>query len=94
LRLILNKTISGKWKDAYDCLLEQEILFTVHPHCLPADNPQQAKSSSCAGLGSNFNCRYDHMGGSKEYKETNEGYHAMFKVRFESIWAEILSYLS
>ncbi|KAF5371374.1 hypothetical protein D9615_009666 [Tricholomella constricta] len=68
-----------KWKPAYDCLLEQEILFQIHPHVLPADNPQQAESSSCAGLGSNFNCRYDKTGGSKDEKETDEGYDSLFK---------------
>ncbi|KAF8972139.1 hypothetical protein BDZ97DRAFT_2015119 [Flammula alnicola] len=69
----------GKWKEAYDCKLEQEILFQIFPHALPADNPQQAESCSCGGLGGSHNCRYDENGGSKEYKETDEGYHSMFE---------------
>ncbi|EDQ99232.1 uncharacterized protein LACBIDRAFT_316826 [Laccaria bicolor S238N-H82] len=68
----------GKWKEAYDCKLEQDILFQIYPHAGPADNPQQAESCSCGGLGSSHNCRYDENGGTKAFKETNEGYHAMF----------------
>ncbi|KAF8963433.1 hypothetical protein BDZ97DRAFT_1939527 [Flammula alnicola] len=34
---------------------------------------------SCGGLACSLNCRYDKTGGSKEHKETDEGYHAMFE---------------
>ncbi|TFK31456.1 hypothetical protein BDQ12DRAFT_701562 [Crucibulum laeve] len=70
----------GKWKEAYDCFLETEILFQIFVHGLPADNPQQAESSSGASLNSSANCRYDTAGGTKEYKETNEGYNSLFNT--------------
>ncbi|KAG2004503.1 hypothetical protein CC2G_003056 [Coprinopsis cinerea AmutBmut pab1-1] len=73
------KSDFGVWTNAYDCELAQEIVFQVQPHCLPADNPQQAESCSCGGLGSNHNCRYDTTGGTKSAKESNEGYHSLFQ---------------
>jgi len=60
--------------------LKREILFQIFPHCLPADGPQQAESSSGIGGGGNHNCIRGKLGGSKEEKESDEGYHAMFLV--------------
>ncbi|KAL6299568.1 hypothetical protein BKA93DRAFT_742110 [Sparassis latifolia] len=69
---------SDRWHEAYDCELEQEILFRILAHVLPTDNPQQAESASTVGSKGKFNCRYDKMGGSEEDRETDEGYHAHF----------------
>ncbi|KAJ7892224.1 hypothetical protein B0H13DRAFT_1625696 [Mycena leptocephala] len=69
----------GKYYPAYDCLLEQEILFRIDPHCLPADNPAQAESSSTSGAKSNYWCRYDKSGGTAVEREIDEGYHAQFE---------------
>ncbi|KAF7371507.1 hypothetical protein MVEN_00005500 [Mycena venus] len=52
-----------KYHEAYDCQLEQEILFRVFAHALPADNPQQAESASNAGVHANLWCRYDMTSG-------------------------------
>jgi hypothetical protein len=60
--------------------LEQEILFRIFAHVLPADNPQQAESASTAGVHANLWCHYDLVGGTAAQKETNEGYCALFKV--------------
>ncbi|KAJ7719037.1 hypothetical protein B0H16DRAFT_1739633 [Mycena metata] len=68
-----------KFHVAYDCELEQEILFRIFAHVLPADNPQQAESASNAGVHANHWCRYDLSGGPAEYRETDEGYRALFK---------------
>ncbi|KAJ7757921.1 hypothetical protein B0H16DRAFT_1457492 [Mycena metata] len=68
------------WHEAYDCELEQEILFEIIEHVLPADNPQQSETSSHIGMMGNLGCRRDDAGGSKEDCETNEGYHAMYMV--------------
>ena len=69
-----------KYISAYDCHLKREILFRIFPHHLPADNPQQAESSSGIGGNGNLNCIRDKSGGTKEQKESNEGYHALFSV--------------
>ncbi|KAJ7696531.1 hypothetical protein B0H17DRAFT_929328 [Mycena rosella] len=70
--------IAGVWHEAYDCQLEQEILFEAIPHVLPADNPQQSESASHIGMGGNLGCRRDLGGGTKEHQETDEGYHAVY----------------
>ena len=69
-----------KYHKAYDCKLKQEILFRIFPHCLPSDNPQQAESSSGVGAGGNRNCIRGKAGGSKEERESDDGYHALFSV--------------
>ena len=69
-----------KFLEAYDCKLKQDILFRVFPHCLPSDNPQQAESSSVIGPGGQRNCIRGKAGGSKEERESDEGYHALFHV--------------
>lgn len=69
-----------KYHEAYDCRLEQEILFRIFAHVLPADNPQQAESASNAGVHSNSWCRYGNAGGTSAERETDDGYRALFKV--------------
>ncbi|KAJ8503094.1 hypothetical protein ONZ45_g11160 [Pleurotus djamor] len=67
------------WHPAYDCELEQDILFQIIPHILPADNPQQAELSSHIGLKGNYFCRRDSVGGSSQEKESTEGYNTLFQ---------------
>ncbi|KAJ7675041.1 hypothetical protein B0H17DRAFT_1161670 [Mycena rosella] len=69
----------NKYHEAYDCKLEQEIIFRIFAHVLPADNPQQAESASNAGVHSNYWCRYDSAGGMSTERETDDGYRALFK---------------
>ncbi|KAJ7477826.1 hypothetical protein B0H11DRAFT_1726278 [Mycena galericulata] len=71
--------VPGVWHEAYDCELEQEIIFEIIPHVLPVDNPQQSESSSHIGMGGSLGCRRDLTGGTKEYCETDQGYHALYK---------------
>ncbi|KAJ6608351.1 hypothetical protein B0H10DRAFT_1955505 [Mycena sp. CBHHK59/15] len=68
-----------KYHEAYDCELEQDILFRIFAHVLPADNPQQAESTSNAGVHSNYRCHYDKVGGTAAERETDDGYCALFK---------------
>ena len=75
----------NKFLEAYDCKLKQDILFQIFPHCLPSDNPQQAKSSSGIGAGGKRNCIRGKVGGSKEERESDEGYHALFSVSSHSV---------
>ncbi|KAJ3978553.1 hypothetical protein F5890DRAFT_1391700, partial [Lentinula detonsa] len=66
------------WHEAYDCELETDILFQIILHVLPADNPQQAETSSHVGGKGNLPCRRDHIGGTSVYKESETGYTAFF----------------
>ncbi|KAJ7834421.1 hypothetical protein B0H13DRAFT_2240221 [Mycena leptocephala] len=70
--------VPGTWHEAYDCELEQEILFEIIPHLLPADNPQQSETASHIGMGGNLGCRRDLNGGTKEQQESDEGYRAFY----------------
>ncbi|KAK7433873.1 hypothetical protein VKT23_020498 [Stygiomarasmius scandens] len=67
-----------KWTETYDCKLEEEILFQLIPHFLPADNPQQSETASHIGVNGNKNCRRDSTGGSEAFKETIDGYEALY----------------
>jgi hypothetical protein len=40
----------------------------------------QAEICSCMGAAANYPCRKCKVGGNKEDKATDEGYHAMFSV--------------
>lgn len=66
---------------AYDCTLKTEILFQLSLHNLPGDNPQQSEDASHISGG---NCkmvsRADMVGGTRDEKETDEGYEQLFSV--------------
>ena len=57
LEVITKETGPDNWHNAYDCELEQEILFRVISRIKPADNPQQSELCSHIGLGGNHYCR-------------------------------------
>jgi hypothetical protein len=79
------------WHSTYDCELEEEILFQLVPHVLPADNPQQSEHASHIGGNGLYNCRRDKLGGTDEEKENDEGYTSLFRVstRDYSNWVVI-----
>ncbi|THV05527.1 hypothetical protein K435DRAFT_892109 [Dendrothele bispora CBS 962.96] len=68
----------NKWTETYDCELDEEILFQLIPHFLPADNPQQSETASHIGVNGSKNCRRDLNGGSEAFKETVDGYEALY----------------
>ncbi|KAG6818880.1 hypothetical protein H0H93_000679 [Arthromyces matolae] len=70
---------SNEWSEAYDCLLEQPILFQIIPHILPADNPQRSEDASHIGGNGQHNCRRDKTGGPDVEKETEDGYNSLFR---------------
>ncbi|KAH9947059.1 hypothetical protein B0H21DRAFT_856845 [Amylocystis lapponica] len=78
MEAVFNDTGEDRWHSAYDCHLEQEILFRIIVHVLPADNPQQSEHCSHIGSKGNFSCRRCKAGGTSEVRESNEGYKAMF----------------
>ena len=63
---------------AFDCILQQEIMFRVGVLNLPADNPMQAELSSHIGLGGNLFCRRCWAGGSGQDKASDNGFHSLF----------------
>ncbi|KAF8518246.1 hypothetical protein BU17DRAFT_66490 [Hysterangium stoloniferum] len=69
---------SDEWDEAYDCQIQSEIMFQIHGHLLPADNPQQAESNSNAGANANQWCHGDDTGGTADGDESDGGYHTLF----------------
>ncbi|KAH7885946.1 hypothetical protein F5I97DRAFT_1936899 [Phlebopus sp. FC_14] len=58
--------------------LEEEVLLISYGLFVGSDNPMQAEECSHAGLNCNYFCRTCHVGGTKEYKTSNEGYNSLF----------------
>ncbi|KDQ14121.1 hypothetical protein BOTBODRAFT_110526 [Botryobasidium botryosum FD-172 SS1] len=65
---------------AYDPQAKQECLIRVFPLFFPGDNPMQALHCSQGGLTCNFPCRTCHVGGTREFKESDKGYATLFNV--------------
>lgn len=66
---------------AWDCKDEEEVMLIPCGLFLAGDNPMQAEECSHAGLNCNYFCRTCNVGGTKEYKASEEGYNSIFKVR-------------
>jgi len=64
----------------WDCKHEEEVMLELYGLFLGGDNPMQAEECSHAGLHCNYFCRTCEVGGTKEYKESDEGYKSIFVV--------------
>ncbi|KAG1723899.1 hypothetical protein EDB19DRAFT_1915867 [Suillus lakei] len=62
----------------WDCKHEEEVMLELYGLFLGGDNPMQAEECSHAGLHCNYFCRTCEVGGTKEYKESDEGYKSIF----------------
>ncbi|KAJ6469227.1 hypothetical protein DFH09DRAFT_1294525 [Mycena vulgaris] len=65
---------------AWDCEAKEEVLLQPYGLLFAGDNPMQAELCSCAGLNSNFFCRTCHAGGTREWKQCNEGFADILKA--------------
>ncbi|KAG2121103.1 hypothetical protein DEU56DRAFT_873835 [Suillus clintonianus] len=72
----------GKVKESgiftWDCKDNEEVMLVPYGLFLGGDNPMHAEECSHAGLHCNYFCRTCEVGGTKEYKESNEGYNSIF----------------
>lgn len=50
----------------------------------------QAEQCSHAGLASNFFCRICNVGGTKEFKASDEGYETLFSVSTPVLWLGVV----
>lgn len=80
--------------EAYDCEAKEEVLLRPFAFFFPGDNPMQAELCSCSGLTSNHFCRTCKVGGSQAYKQSEEGFAELFKVRVVvPLFTESLSHI-
>ncbi|KAG2120425.1 uncharacterized protein F5147DRAFT_562462 [Suillus discolor] len=63
---------------AWDCKDNEEVMLVPYGLFLGGDNPMHAEECSHAGLHCNYFCRTCEVGGTKEYKESDEGYNSIF----------------
>ncbi|KAI0665635.1 hypothetical protein C8Q78DRAFT_985916 [Trametes maxima] len=78
MRIVVENTGPDRWYTAYDCVLEQEVVFRIIPHILPADNPQQAEDCSHVTGKGNYPCRRCKVGGTATECEQDKNYEQFF----------------
>ncbi|KAG2366225.1 hypothetical protein BDR07DRAFT_1449523 [Suillus spraguei] len=61
-----------------DCKDQEEVMLIPYGLFIAGDNPMQAEECSHAGLNCNYFCQTCNVGGTKEYKTSNEGYNSIF----------------
>ncbi|KAJ6629052.1 hypothetical protein B0H10DRAFT_2160563 [Mycena sp. CBHHK59/15] len=64
---------------AWDCETKEEVLLRSYAILFAGDNPMQAELCSCAGLNTNVFCRTCKAGGTREWKQSNEGFTDILK---------------
>ncbi|KII92050.1 hypothetical protein PLICRDRAFT_103500 [Plicaturopsis crispa FD-325 SS-3] len=63
---------------AWDSVRQRYILIRPWLLFLPGDNPMQAEECSHIGLNGNFFCRCCDVGGTTQFKQSDEGYKTLF----------------
>ncbi|KAI6138163.1 hypothetical protein BKA82DRAFT_4333266 [Pisolithus tinctorius] len=66
---------------AWDCHDEEEVFLIPNGLFHTGDNPMQAEICSQGGLNCNYFCRTCHVGGTKDYKESDSRYCTLFEPR-------------
>ncbi|KAJ7315199.1 hypothetical protein DFH08DRAFT_820801 [Mycena albidolilacea] len=64
---------------AWDYEGKEEVLLRPYGLLFAGDNPMQAELCSCAGLNTNYFCRTCKAGGTRDWKQSNEGFAAVLK---------------
>ncbi|KAJ6578993.1 hypothetical protein B0H10DRAFT_2443555 [Mycena sp. CBHHK59/15] len=65
---------------AWDCEAKEEVLLRPYSLLFAGDNPMQAELCSCAGLNTNFFCRTCQAGGTRDWKQSNDGFAEVLKA--------------
>ncbi|KAH9831856.1 uncharacterized protein C8Q71DRAFT_798855 [Rhodofomes roseus] len=75
----LREICNGEPIKAWDSVKGCHVLVRPWLMLLPGDNPMQAELCSHIGLGGNFFCRCCHAGGTKEFRESDEGFKTLME---------------
>ncbi|KAJ6568205.1 hypothetical protein B0H10DRAFT_1964985 [Mycena sp. CBHHK59/15] len=76
-------SIETSFKDpvvVWDCEAKEEVLLQPYGLLFAGDNLMQAELCSCARLNGNFFCCTCHAGGTREWKQSNEGFAETLKA--------------
>ncbi|KAG8978184.1 hypothetical protein FRB93_011349 [Tulasnella sp. JGI-2019a] len=65
---------------AFDCLHDEELVLIPYALFFAGDNPMQAEECSHAGLTANHFCHTCHVGGSKKFKASDQGFQTLFET--------------
>lgn len=80
---------SDLWHEAYDCELEEDIMFRLIPRMDPADNPQQSELCSHIGMKGSCFCRRCKAGGNLQHVTSEVGYDDLFRVSNLAVTAAV-----
>ncbi|KAJ7926390.1 hypothetical protein B0H13DRAFT_1599543 [Mycena leptocephala] len=65
---------------ASDCDVNEPVLLSLYGLPFASYNPMQAELCGCAGLYTNFFCRTCKAGGTRDWKQSNEGFADVLKA--------------
>ncbi|KAH7903987.1 hypothetical protein BJ138DRAFT_1019772 [Hygrophoropsis aurantiaca] len=63
----------------WDCKGDEEVMLVPYGLFIAGDNPMQAEECSHGGLNCNYFCRTCDVGGTKDFKQSYEGYNTIFQ---------------
>ncbi|KAG1753908.1 uncharacterized protein EDB91DRAFT_1043935, partial [Suillus paluster] len=80
MELIVRSKAAQSGIVAWDCKDGEEVMLIPYGLFIAGDNPMQAEECSHAGLNCNYFCRTCDVGGTKEFKASDEGYNSIFTL--------------
>ncbi|KAF8879795.1 hypothetical protein BD779DRAFT_1446717, partial [Infundibulicybe gibba] len=79
LMTAMKDSISQSGVIAYDAKYNEEVFLLPYGFFFGSDNPMQAEECSHGGLRCNLFCRTCKVGGTKAFKQSDEGFASLFK---------------
>ncbi|KAJ6485284.1 hypothetical protein DFH09DRAFT_1252871 [Mycena vulgaris] len=73
---------------AWDCEAKEEVLLRPYGLLFAGDNSMQAELCSCTDLNTNFFCQTCQAGGTREWKQSNEGLTEVLKPNIATTLTE------
>lgn len=77
---VFNRKAAESGVIAWDCRNNEEVMLCPYGLLWAGDNPMQAKECCQTGLSCNYFCGTCKVGGTKQYKSSEEGFEQIFEV--------------